>query len=153
MTATTLRKDRDMASKRPETYSDMNPGRFIAPDKLKDKDVTLTIKDFLFEEMVNGRKPDGSDDVQVKCILYFKETDKGMKVNKTNQVCLQTMFGGKPADAIGKKVTLMYSTARFGRDVHPCIRFRGSPDIDKPVVASIRKRGGKSDEYKLTPTK
>ena len=137
---------------RPQTYSDMNPGRFINPDKLEKRDVTLTIKDFLFEKMVNGKKKDGSEDVQTKCILYFQETDKGMKVNKTNQVCLKAMFGGTPDDAIGKKVTLMYSTARFGREVHPCIRFRGSPELKETVVASVKKRGGKSDDYKLINT-
>ena len=140
-------------AKTPKTYSDMNPGRFIAPDKVQAKDVTLTIDRFVFEEMVNGKKRDGTDDVQIKCILYFKETKLGMKVNKTNQVCLQAMFGGTPDDALGKKVTLMYSTARFGREVHPCIRFRGAPHLTQPVTVSIKKRGGKSDEYKLITTK
>jgi len=139
-------------TKKPQTYSDMNPGRFINPDKLEKRDVTLTIKDFLFEKMVNGKNRDGTEDVQTKCILYFVETELGMKVNKTNQVCLKAMFGGTPDEAIGKKVTLMHSTARFGREVHPCIRFRGSPELNQPVVASVKKRGGKADEYKLINT-
>ena len=134
-------------AKTPKTWSDMNPGRFIAPDKVQAKDVTLTIDRFVFEEMNEGTEK------QERCILYFKETKLGMKVNKTNQVCLQAMFGGIPDDALGKKVTLMYSTARFGREVHPCIRFRGSPHLEKTVTASVKKRGGKSDEYKLIPTK
>lgn len=139
-------------TKKPQTYSDMNPGRFISPDKLEGKDATLTIKQFVFEEMVNGKNKDGSDDTQQKCILYFQETALGMKINKTNQVCLRAMFGGVPDDAVGKKITLMYSTARFGRDVHPCIRFRGSPELTQSVVASVKKRGGKSDNYTLINT-
>ena len=134
-------------ARKPQTYSDMNPGRFLPPDKLLKKDVTLTIKDFVFEKMNEGKNE------EERCIMYFKETKLGMKVNKTNQVCLQAMFGGTPEDAIGKKITLMYSTARFGREVHPCIRFRGSPELEKPVVASIKRFGGKTDEYKLINTK
>ena len=126
---------------RPLCWADMNPGRFIHPDKLADKDVTLTIKDFIFEEMVTGKdKRTGKEKKEVKCLLHFKETDLLMKVNKTNQECLRGMFGGKPKDAIGKRVTLKKATARFASEIHPCIRFRGSPDIKAPVVVTIKKR-------------
>lgn len=122
----------DTKAKRPVSFDELYPGRFLKAGLLGDKKPTLTIRDVLVEEL------EGSDGVKKKAILYFRETDLGLVACKTNGLCVRQMFGAKVQEWVGKRITL-FATEFNGE---PCIRVWGSPDIaeDMSVEISLPKR-------------
>jgi len=122
----------------PDTYSELYPNRFLHADQLKGRKVTLTIKGVDVEELTgeNNKK-------SAKVILSFTERPLELVTPKTNGECLRRMFGNKPHEWIGKKVTLFPSKTSFGRETVDCIRIWGSPDLpdDLPItIPQGRKR-------------
>ena len=82
----------------------MNVGKFLSSylkaDDIKDPQV-VTIAKTLAEEI-------GRDDTkESKLVVYFKEIEKGVVLNKTGIRTLSELFGSEDSDKwIGKKVTL-----------------------------------------------
>jgi hypothetical protein len=122
----------------PDTYSELYPNRFLHADQLKGRKVTLTIKNVDVEELTgeNNKKA-------AKVILSFAERPLELVTPKTNGECLRRMFGSKPHEWVGHKITLFPSTTSFGRETVDCIRIWGSPDLpaDMPItIPQGRKR-------------
>jgi hypothetical protein len=88
---------------------------------------TLTIKDVETEEL------EGDKGKQVKGIVTFNERPMQLVLNKTNGLCLKSMFGKELKNWIGKKVTL-FASQWNGEE---CIRVWGSPDIEKDEEITI----------------
>lgn len=114
-------------AKKPATYDQLYPGRFLKAGLFEGKQVTLTIKDADLEEL------EGDKGKQVKAILTFEETQMGLVCCKTNGLCIKAMFGDKLSDWVGKKVTLFPSTWNG----EPAIRVWGSPDIQADLNVSV----------------
>ena len=114
-------------AKKPATYDQLYPGRFLKAGLFNGAQVTLTIKDADLEEL------EGEKGKQIKAILSFEETGMGLVCCKTNGLCIKGMFGDKLADWVGKKVTLFPSTWNN----EPAIRVWGSPDIEKDIPVTI----------------
>lgn len=127
-------------------YETLFPGRFLKSADLAARDATVTIKS------VAGEEIDGKD----KVVISFEGTKKQWVCNRTGAEALKLMFGRETNGWLGKKVTLyrMMMKDPFGGDDAPeigAVRVRGSPEIDKPMSAEV-KRGRKTLKISVKPT-
>lgn len=134
-------------SKKPVDYDELFPGRFLKAGLFKGKSVTLTIKDVEIEKLPqdNGKERD-------RGVISFNETPMQLALNSTNGQCLKAMFGRKPLEWVGKKVTFVPEKDRFGKEVVDAIRVSGSPDIKDPIDVEIRMPRKKPKNRRLVPT-
>lgn len=112
---------------RPVDWDELYPGRFIKASDLKGKKVTLVISRVRVEELIGDKGP------QMKGIINFEGKDKALALNKTNGLCLKSMFGRKVQEWVGHKVTLFASTW----DGDECIRIWGSPEVKEDMQVTI----------------
>lgn len=133
--------------RRPSTWDEMYPGRFLKAGLFKGQAVTLTIKDVTLEELPSDHGPD-----QVRGILSFKERPMQLALNKTNGICLRKMFGKKPAEWVGKRVTFVPEMDKFGPEPVDAIRIKGSPDITEDMSVEIKMPRKKPKTRRLVVT-
>lgn len=105
---------------KPVDWDELYPGRFLKASDFKGKNVTLKIKEVNLEEL------EGDKGKQIKGVISFEKTDKQLALNKTNGICIKSMFGKKVQEWVGKRITL-FASVWNGDD---CIRIFGSPDIE-----------------------
>jgi hypothetical protein len=139
----------------PKSWDDAHPGRFLkhADVTLAGGELTLTVTKVHAEHM--GAKKDGSPDT--RNILSFKEIPKQYATQKTNERLIVAMFGPRPEDFIGKRVTFV-----VGQDFNisegkngPCVRVGGSPDISETMQVTVtysRKTRRAPKEFTLRKT-
>jgi hypothetical protein len=130
---------------KPVDWDELYPGRFLKATDFKGKNVTLKIKEVNLEELV------GDKGAQVKGVVSFDKTEKQLALNKTNGICLKSMFGKKVQEWVGKRVTL-FASVWNGEE---CIRVFGSPDIDATNEITVqlpRKRPILMTMHKVEPT-
>lgn len=138
--------DEPRKPKKPSTYDELYPGRFLKAGELLGKKVTVTIADIDLEELV------GDSDPQVKCIISFKETEKKHVACKTNGLCIKAMFGKTLSDWVGKRITLFESQWNG----EPATRVWGSPDLPNDMdveVALPRRRPFKMTMHRVALNK
>lgn len=116
-----------MGIKKPATFDDLYPGRFLKAGNFNGKPVTLTIKAADLEEL------EGEDGKKKKAILSFTETEMQMVCCKTNGICIKSMFGDKLSAWLGKKVTFFPSTWNG----EPAIRVYGSPELERDMEVTV----------------
>jgi hypothetical protein len=119
----------EKAPKKPQSYSDLFPGRFLKADQFHGKKVTLTILDADLEEL------EGEDGKKQKCILTFMETPFKLVTCKTNGIAIREMFGTTLSNWIGKRVVLYPEKWRGDEEA---IRVWGSPDIADDIRFTFR---------------
>lgn len=117
-----------MAPKKPLSFDDLYPGRFLKAGNFAGKKVTLTIKGADLEEL------EGEDGVKSKAIVSFVETSRALVACKTNGICIRDMFGPLLANWIGKRVILFPSEWNG----EPCIRVWGSPDLEREIDVEVK---------------
>lgn len=117
-----------MAERKPKSFDDLYPSRFLKAGNFDGKKVTLTIKDYDREIL------EGEDGKKSKAIISFAETERQLVACKTNGICLKALFGANLADWVGKKVILFPSVWNG----EPCIRVWGSPDIPEEVEVEVK---------------
>jgi len=120
--------------KRPTSFDECYPSRFLKASLFKQPETTLRIAD-VFLEALQG--DDGKS--KQKLILAFRGTDKQLVACKTNGICLREMFGPNPQDWVGKLVTFYAGTDRnpsTGK-MEPCVRVWGSPELERDRTISI----------------
>ncbi len=131
------------------TYDQLFPGRFIKAGEMHDEPVTLTIADIALDTM---EQEDGTEKQQP--VVGFVEIKRQFALNKTNAQCLRAMWGDDTGDWIGHKVTLFPERDASGlSDSGLCIRVKGSPDISKPVQATIKLPRRRPQTRTMVPTK
>ncbi|HYQ47108.1 MAG TPA: hypothetical protein VER11_34295 [Polyangiaceae bacterium] len=133
--------------KRPSSWDEMFPGRFLKAGLFKGKAVTLEISDVTLEELPSDKGPD-----QTRGVLSFKQTPLQLAINKTNGLCLRKMFGTKPVEWIGKRVTFVPELDKFGKETVDAIRIQGSPDIESAIDVEIRMPRKKPKKRRLVVT-
>lgn len=122
-----------MAAKKPNTFDQLYPGRFLKAGLFEGKQVTLAIRDYDREELQGEKGP------EVKVVLKFTNPRTGEDLEqqlvccKTNGLCLKAMFGDQLQNWIGKRVTLFPSTWNG----EPAIRVWGSPDIAADMQINV----------------
>jgi hypothetical protein len=117
--------------RKPVSFDELYPGRFLKAADLRGKHVTVRIADIALEEL------EGEKGAKVSGIIFLHGTDKQIVLNRTNGYCLKAMFGKTLSDWIGKRVTIKPDTTKLGRDTVDCIRIHGSPDIAEDMKATI----------------
>lgn len=118
------------------------PSRFIKAADLQGRDVTLEI------ESVTGEDLEGDKGTQYKGIVTFKGKKKKLVLNRTNALCIKAMFGRETDAWKGHKITLYPTT--FNDE--PCIRIKGSPELDKTLEFELKLPRKKPKLMKLQPT-
>lgn len=121
----------------------MFPSRFIKAADLQGKDATKTIRKVTLEELEREDKTK-----ETKGIIEFADAKKRLVLNKTNALSIKAMFGRETDNWIGKRITMFPTT--FNDE--PCIRIKGSPDIDKPVTFELKLPKRKAKTMRLIPT-
>lgn len=126
----------------------MFPGKYIKSAEFAGKDITLTIKSVVLEEL-----PDDNGGTKKRGVIYFNETPRALVINRTNATAIKSMFGPETNSWAGHKVTLWASpfTDPFTGEAITAVRVRGSPELDatKEFQAKI---GRKQVKFKLVKT-
>ena len=95
----------------PRTWSETDP--YLKAAHLGGKTITATIREIQFVE-VHPRP----GQVEIKPVMYFAESSKGLILTSTNKQYLRATFGDNIAASHGKRVTLRAVTKRIaGREV------------------------------------
>lgn len=98
------------------------PSKWLKALDIKGKKVPVAIADVIMEEVGDGMKP----------VLYFKNKEKGMVLNKTNADILREAFGPETDEWLEKKIILTTHRVR-GRDGNPT----DGLTIELPSTASV----------------
>lgn len=95
--------------------------RFLKQGDLDGRDMVLTIADVTREDV-----KDNNGDPKKKFILHFRETEKGLILNKTNMGILYKLYNSDDSDDwIGKRMTLYYKDdVEMGGEIVGGIRIR-----------------------------
>lgn len=95
--------------------------KYLKADAISDvNDTIYTIKGATLEKVGQG------NDAKDMCILYFRETDKGLGLNRTNGETLIDLFKTSEMDEwIGKQIALYVDkNVYYGGQKKPAIRIR-----------------------------
>lgn len=113
-------------------YSDfelMYPGRYLKGVELRaaGKPVTLTIDRIDPRHELEGKK----GDKEFKPVMFFKETEKALVLNKTNATSCGACFGRNPNTWPGKRLVLIPEKVKVGRESKEAVR------IDEDATKAI----------------
>lgn len=109
-------------------YRLLFPREYLGAPDLKGKDVTLTIRRIVVEDL------ETKDGKEKKGIVYFEETkaaaekqgikEKRLVLNKTNAKTIAAIYGNEVDDWTGRRVTLFPTTCQSFGETVDCIRVR-----------------------------
>lgn len=136
---------------KPLDYDQLFPGRFLKAGILNDQPATLTISAVDAESMPSTDDK-GKSKEKVRGIVTFRETDMQLALNVTNAQLIKGMFGRKPQEWVGKRVTVAPATDKFGRETVACIRVIGSPDLGGDIDVDVVLPKKKPKTHRLTRT-
>lgn len=114
---------------RPTSWTEASNSQYIVAEDLQGKDVTLKIRDY---ELKDLEQEDGT--TAPRMVIWFEGKVKGWVSNKTNNLCMEAMFGA-PSNLPGKRITIHEETAENGK---PGIRVVGSPDLERDMKLKIK---------------
>ena len=132
----------------PQTWGEAFPTKYLKAASLNGKPATLTIRECLLEDL-EGDKGESKR----KAVVYFTETAAGLVLCLTNGQLLKAMWGPKPPDWTGHKVTLAAELVQMGAKRVPGLRIIGSPELAEPMTVSIELPRRNPFNRTLTPTK
>lgn len=124
--------------------SDMYPSRWLKASDCEDEDLAVTIDRIVEEEIGQAR--------DLKWVVYFKELDKGLVLNKTNTTTIAKLWGDDTDDWEGCQITLYATEVQFQGDMVEAIRVRSKPPKGKkpsrpsPAVMPVNEKEHDSDE-------
>lgn len=129
------------------------PGRFI---KAVDLGSTLAAEPtFTITAVVLERVPDIKNPGKevVKGIVGFRDIEQGWVMNRTNVECIKAMFGPETDGWMGKRITLCQEAVKMPKGPDELgIRVKGSPDIDREIVAEWKPARKSKQSRRLVPT-
>lgn len=94
--------------------NDMFPGSYLKAGDLAGKTVRLWIDDVRNEVV-------GDTD---KWVLYFRDKQKGLVLNKTNAGLIAAMYGPDTDEWIGKEIKIYPAKTSFNGQMVDCVRVR-----------------------------
>jgi hypothetical protein len=98
--------------------SQMFPSKWLAAADLDDQERTFTVSDISEETVGQG---EAAED---KWVVTFRETSKGLVLNKTNATSLKTCLGDDTDDWMGRKVVLYPTEVQFQGKMVEAIRVK-----------------------------
>lgn len=125
----------------PDDYEKFFDSRFIKAVDLGGADRTLKIERAKLE-MLPSMKQLGEKELRGS--LVFEGRKKILGLNRTNCECMVAMFGRNPKAWAGKRVTIFPTTVKMKKSRtepptdEPCIRIRGSPDLERDINFELR---------------
>lgn len=90
---------------------------YIEGQNLVDKMMTLTICKIQTEKMKDHKGRDAE-----KYVLYFRETKKGLVLNKTNAKRIAILYGCQTGEWDGKQITLYAEEVKAFGEIHNAVR-------------------------------
>jgi hypothetical protein len=102
-------------------FGEAFPSKYLKSDAdvPSDEDMNVTIKSYKLENLGMD------DDKEEKLILYFRETEKGLVLNKTNGNTICKILGTDDLDGwIGKRITLFSADVEYKGEWKRGIRVR-----------------------------
>jgi hypothetical protein len=106
--------------------NELFPSRFVKGDDLGDKRPVVTIRSCSIEEM--------GKDKERHPVLWFKGTEKGLVLNKTNAMTIAALYGPEMNEWLGKRITLYTERVRIGGENKIAIR------VVKQVPAPVEQK-------------
>jgi hypothetical protein len=94
------------------------PSKWLKSGDVEDGDLTLTIDRVEIEEIGSGEQQDR------KPVIYFRETDKGMVLNKTNADTISKLHTPETDNWIGKQITVFATEVDFAGKQTLALRVR-----------------------------
>ena len=114
------------------------PSKYLKANDLQGREVSLTISHIVDSEEV------GQD--QHKPVIYFKDKQKGLVLNKTNASTIQGLYGHETDNWPGKEIVLYPTVVDFRGTPTDTIRVRGPkgrngqntapPKSGKPIAST-----------------
>jgi hypothetical protein len=103
------------------------PGRYLKSEDLMGEIMTVTIKGLAMEQVSRSGDP--------QPVLYFKEFQKGLVLNKTNSKTIAKAHGDETNHWRGRQVDLYEAMVEYQGDVMPAIRMRVKPAVaEMPIL-------------------
>ena len=96
----------------------MFPSAYLKASDCSEGNLVLTIKKITQEGVGQGRN------AEVKPVIYFDETDKGLVLNKTNAGIISEMYGKNTDTWTGKKIILYETEVSFQGEMVQAIRIK-----------------------------
>jgi hypothetical protein len=107
--------------------SDVFPSRFVKAADIGDKEVVVTIDRVEMEDVGDDHKP----------VAYFKGTEKGLVLNRTNWDRISLAAGTDDSDEWpGVRIMLITEPVTYGGKTSPAIRVRAVKKRDTQVPPS-----------------
>ena len=131
-------------------YRAMFKGDYISAVEFDGRTPTLTIATVKMARLPSLKHEGQEED---KGVIGFKETPRGMVVNRTNAECIAGMFGGNTDGWIGKRITLHAVKVPVGPKEELGIRIMGSPDLERPVNVTVKLARKKPRQMVMAVTK
>ena len=121
--------------------NDMFPSKYLKASDVGDTDLALTI--VAVDEETIGK---GSD-ADIKSVVYFSETPKGMVLNKTNAKAIASLYGDESDDWAGNKIRLYATEVDFKGEqmLALLVRLRAPQPAKKRAAAPDTGTGGFKD--------
>jgi hypothetical protein len=117
--------------------SNLFPSNYLSAGDLPDEGLDVTIV-----SMDQQKMPDGAE----KSVIYFKEWEKGMVLNKVNAKSIAALYGDETDDWEEKRITIWPTETPFNGDMVPCIRVKKKapkPAGKKTVAPGVVGKSGK----------
>lgn len=103
--------------------------KWLTAEDAEDGDLVLTMKRVVEEEIGMG------DDKKEKYVVYFKETEKGLVLNKTNTKTIIGLHGAESDDWKGKKIALFATEVQYQANMVLALRIRLKAPKADPAAA------------------
>ena len=100
-------------------YRGMFDREYLGAWDIAGRDYTLEIARVVVAELTG----EGNRKTR-KPVVYFKDAQKGLALNKTNARTIAGLYGNDTRAWVGKRVTLFATTTTFGRETVECTRIR-----------------------------
>lgn len=102
--------------------------KYLKAADLQGRRITLTMRTTTYEPM----KDDGTD---MKVIVYFRDKEKGLALNKTNAETIAMLYGDDTDNWPGNSIELFTTMVEYQGKSVPAIRI--APPAGQPVQTSV----------------
>jgi hypothetical protein len=111
----TQTQEPDLNPKGPDMrFDDLFPSAFLKASDFDEGPRTLVVDKITRQELGDEMKP----------VVYFRNTSRGLVLNKVNGGALRGLYGSDTDGWLGQPVEAYSTTTEFGGKIVPCIRLR-----------------------------
>ena len=135
--------------------NEMFPSKYISADDLEGEDRVVSISKISIERMKT--KEGGEEE---KPVIWFRNVDKGMVLNRTNADRITAQHGDETDNWVGKQVTLTTESVTAFGETKWAVRVKAVPPkptgaaksaFAKPAAAATPAGAFGGDEPEVTP--